>query len=172
CIYCVLLLFCYICYIFVFLSFPTRRSSDLAFDYEVDDKIIPYRRVISSIFKLADPSYKVGVNGSRNTCIKCANDSSVKADNSFVSNMSTGLSVNLGFPMPHNWSICQFYELSVGTGNGAIGIEKNDISGLDTGTMDIQPQDPEDTSEEKKVLLKEWKNGATFPYFKYETRTF
>src|SRR5699024_1845174 len=88
-----------------------------AFDYEVDDKIIPYMREISSIFKLADPSYNVGVYGSRNTCIKCANDSSVKADHSFVSNMSTGFSGNLGFPMPHNWSFGQFYELSVGTGN-------------------------------------------------------
>lgn len=80
-----------------------------AYDYEVTKKLIPYFREIRAIFDaLADlgqlPQYKVGIYGARNTCIRTANDPVAKTNYSFVSDMSTGFSGNLGFPMPSNWA--------------------------------------------------------------------
>jgi len=119
-----------------------------AYDYQVDSLILPYMAEVRSVFD-ADGSYEVGIYGARNTCIKCQNDPSVRSKYSFVSNMSTGFSGNLGFPMPTNWSFGQFYELTIGgSGDYAIGIDKNDYSGLDKGVSYTE-------TPERKALLKE-----------------
>jgi peptidoglycan hydrolase-like protein with peptidoglycan-binding domain len=122
-----------------------------AYNYQVSERIIPYMKEIKRYFdQLKDdpnivPRYKVGVYGPRNICIRCYNELDIS--NSFVSNMSTGFSGNLGFPMPKNWSFSQFYETSIGEDSGYLEIDKNDSSGRDNGAShfeQLSPPDPYD----------------------------
>lgn len=132
-----------------------------AYDYQVTDRILPYMREIRAYFnQLKDdpnmPTYKFGIYGPRNICIRCANDSSIRTDNSFVSNMSTGFSGNLGFPMPKNWAFSQFYETSIGEGSGYLEIDKNDYSGRDSGASSFAPNKVASRSELEKAAFAEW----------------
>ena len=58
-----------------------------------------------------DNKYGIGVQGSRNICQKVC--SLTKAESSFVADMSTGYSGNLGYSMPNNWAFEQFHEYSI-----------------------------------------------------------
>jgi peptidoglycan hydrolase-like protein with peptidoglycan-binding domain len=51
--------------------------------------------------------------------------------------MSTGFSGNLGYPLPSNWAFDQILEYSIGSGAGAIGIDKNIQSGADRGQTSV-----------------------------------
>ncbi|RCX20395.1 peptidoglycan hydrolase-like protein with peptidoglycan-binding domain [Fontibacillus phaseoli] len=139
-----------------------------AYDYEVTEKIIPYFKEIRSVFaKLGKienmPVYKIGVYGARNTCIRTSVELGLTTDFSFVSDMSTGFSGNLGFPMPDNWSFDQFFELSIGTGEGKVGIDKVAYSGRDKGVASVQP--PQDLKRE--ALINQWlKTISEFPVLK------
>lgn len=53
------------------------------------------------------------------------------AYSSFVGDMSTGFSGNLGFKMPSNWAFDQFVTTTIGSGNGEIEIDKDGYSGYD-----------------------------------------
>lgn len=113
-----------------------------AYDYEVTDKIIPYFQEIKSAFAKMQtfstaPKYEIGVYGPRNICIRTAEAELTKY--SFVANMSTGFSGNLGYPMPDNWAFDQFYEGTIGSGSGSIGIDKDGFSGRDSGVSDVNP---------------------------------
>ncbi|GGJ76996.1 glycoside hydrolase domain-containing protein [Virgibacillus salexigens] len=123
-----------------------------AYDFEVTNNILPYLaevRAVLDVIKGGDlPEYKLGVYGSRNTCIRAQSNNSVLADYSFVGNMSTGFSGNLGYTMPSNWSFNQFHETSIGSGLGVLGIDKNDYSGKDTGVSAVNPPDDPEISKE------------------------
>lgn len=136
------------------------------YDYQISQLIIPYMAAAREVFAANDasltmPSYQLGVYGPRNVCIRCAEDSSVRTVSSFVANMSTGFSGNLGFPMPENWSFGQFYEMSIGSGSGYLEIDKNDYSGRDAGASVFNPIfDFRD--EEELLLLEHWKDFSQF----------
>ncbi|OUL02883.1 glycoside hydrolase domain-containing protein [Bacillus spizizenii] len=113
-----------------------------AYDYEVTDKIIPYFQEIKSAFTKMQtfstaPKYEIGVYGPRNICIRTSEAGLTKY--SFVANMSTGFSGNLGYPMPNNWAFDQFYEGTIGSGSGSIGIDKDGFSGRDSGVSHVNP---------------------------------
>ncbi|MEC1922833.1 DUF1906 domain-containing protein [Bacillus subtilis] len=113
-----------------------------AYDYEVTDKIIPYFQEIKSAFTKMQtfstaPKYEIGVYGPRNICIRTSEAELTKY--SFVANMSTGFSGNLGYPMPNNWAFDQFYEGTIGSGSGSIGIDKDGFSGRDSGASNVNP---------------------------------
>lgn len=113
-----------------------------AYDYEVTDKIIPYFQEIKSAFAKMQtfssaPKYEIGVYGPRNICIRTAEAKLTKY--SFVANMSTGFSGNLGYPMPDNWAFDQFYEGTIGSGSGSIGIDKDGFSGRDKAVASVEP---------------------------------
>jgi len=113
-----------------------------AYDYEVTELIIPYFREISSVFNKMNalpeaPFYKIGIYGSRNTCTRVSELE--LAAYSFVADMSTGYSGNLGFPMPSNWAFDQFFELPIGSGAGLIDIDKCGYSGRDIGIGSVNP---------------------------------
>ncbi|WP_181025672.1 glycoside hydrolase domain-containing protein [Rathayibacter rathayi] len=98
-----------------------------AVEDEVDGKIVPYFEAISMAFR--GSQYRIGVYGARNTCSIVSSKN--YATYSFVSGMSTGYSGNLGFRLPVNWAFDQIKEYTVGSGNGAIGIDKDIYSGRD-----------------------------------------
>lgn len=78
-----------------------------ATDPEVTSNILPYFKAVTQNL---GGGYRVGVYASRNICTRVAQAGYSVA--SFVSDMSTGFSGNLGFPIPHNWVFDQFHEIS------------------------------------------------------------
>ncbi|SFO03938.1 Peptidoglycan-binding (PGRP) domain of peptidoglycan hydrolases-containing protein [Pseudobutyrivibrio sp. UC1225] len=91
-------------------------------DYQIDKYIIPYFKAINEVM---EPRYSVGIYASRNVCTRVANAN--LAVSSFVSDMSTAFSGNLGFPIPKNWNYDQFNELKKYVGN--IDLDKDAYSG-------------------------------------------
>ena len=82
------------------------------YDYQIDSNIIPYFKGINETI---DSRYSVGIYASRNVCTRVANVG--YSISSFVSDMSTGFSGNLGFPIPRNWNYDQFREIKKYGGN-------------------------------------------------------
>ena len=84
-----------------------------ATDDQVTNTILPYFRAIRANLS---GGYKVGIYASRNICTRIIEDG--YAGYAFVSDMSTGYSGNLGFPIPDDWVYDQFAEISDYKGQG------------------------------------------------------
>lgn len=114
-----------------------------ALDGQININLLPYFQSISSYFSnFATTSYRIGIYGSRNICTRIYDAG--YAISSFVGDMSSGYSGNLGYQMPDNWAFDQFYTTSVGSGNGQIEIDKDSNSGRKTGVNYINlPTDDE-----------------------------
>lgn len=78
-----------------------------ATDPEVSSHILPYFRTLTETLR---GGYGVGIYASRNICSRVA--AAGYASGVFVSDMSTGFSGNLGFPIPEGWVFDQFDEIS------------------------------------------------------------
>ncbi|MEU5439004.1 glycoside hydrolase domain-containing protein [Streptomyces sp. NPDC020719] len=123
-------------------GFKTGSRIYFAVDYDaVDDEvtsyILPYfRSVRDQMVKLGSP-YKIGVYGPRNACSRIS--AAGYADTSFVSDMSSGFSGNLGYTMPDNWAFDQIVTKTIGSGDGKIEIDNNIASGRDTGQGAFYP---------------------------------
>lgn len=103
-------------------------------DTEITSNIIPYFTTINSIMKSKyNNKYPVSIYGTRNVCTRVSNKGLEKY--SFVSDMSTGFSGNLGFLIPDNWAFDQFATITVGSGDGKIEIDKDAMSGRDLGLI-------------------------------------
>ncbi|WP_371031229.1 glycoside hydrolase domain-containing protein [Pseudoclavibacter sp. JSM 162008] len=102
-----------------------------AMEHEVHSNIVPYFRAIKDTMKVYGSPYLIGIYASRNICT-IVSDAGY-AELSFVSGMSTGFSGNLGYPLPRNWAFDQIKEHWVGTGDGALDIDSDASSGLDSG---------------------------------------
>lgn len=101
-----------------------------AVDWEVTDYIIPhFKGVFRTIGE--NSAYNVGIYGPRNVCQRVANQG--YAVTSFVSDMSSGFSGNLGYPLPSNWAFDQIVTKWVGSGDGRIEIDVDIVSGRDRG---------------------------------------
>ncbi|WP_282925790.1 glycoside hydrolase domain-containing protein [Helcococcus kunzii] len=75
-------------------------------DYQIDSHIIPYFKGIN---RGVNNMYGVGIYASRNVCTRVSQAG--YAISSFVSDMSTGFSGNLGFRIPGNWNYDQIFEI-------------------------------------------------------------
>jgi peptidoglycan hydrolase-like protein with peptidoglycan-binding domain len=107
-----------------------------AMDGEVTDYILPhFRGVYRTIGELSN--YGVGIYGPRNVCQRVSDAG--YAATSFVSDMSSGFSGNLGYPLPTNWAFDQIVTTTIGSGDGRIEIDNNIASGRDTGQGDFDP---------------------------------
>ena len=84
-----------------------------ATDEQVTSHIIPY---FEAVHGSLGGGYKVGIYASRNICTRVID--SGHAGRAFVSDMSTGFSGNLGFPIPEGWVYDQFDEISNYKGQG------------------------------------------------------
>ncbi|MBS9335074.1 DUF1906 domain-containing protein [Fructobacillus sp. M1-13] len=69
---------------------------------------IPYFKGVASVMN----HYKIGVYGPRNTCLMVS-DAVSAVKYSYVSNMSTGFSGNLGFSQPLNWAFINSMKLAL-----------------------------------------------------------
>lgn len=102
-----------------------------AMDYQITSNIIPYFSAVHE--EMSFSIYKTGIYGTRNVCTRVSD--SGYAISSFVGNISTGFSGNLGFKMPSNWAFDQFankdqsgYYLLISSADGAFEIDKNGFS--------------------------------------------
>ncbi|MFI6371380.1 glycoside hydrolase domain-containing protein [Streptomyces sp. NPDC050546] len=107
-----------------------------AMDGEVTEFVLPhFRGVMRTIGE--NSGYGVGVYGPRNVCQRVADAGYAAA--SFVSDMSSGFSGNLGYPLPTNWAFDQISTIKVGSGAGQIEIDNNIVSGRDFGQSSFNP---------------------------------
>lgn len=110
------------------LGFPEGTIIYFAADLDVEDgniagTVMPYIKAVNDNLS----GYKVGIYGTRNVCAHASSLGYASA--SFVADMSTGFSGNLGFPMPQNWAFDQFVEFTL----AGIPIDNLGQSGKDTG---------------------------------------
>ena len=75
---------------------------------DVESKILPYFRSVKTALGNA---YKIGAYGPRYICTKLAEMD--LCTSSFVCDMSSGFTCNIGQKMPENWAYDQFAEISV-----------------------------------------------------------
>lgn len=128
-------------------GFPEGTTIYFAVDFDaVDDQvtsdILPYFRKVKNAFHSYNPrKYKIGVYGARNVCSRVGNEGI--STTSFVGDMSTGFSGNLGYPLPKDWAFDQIKEYTIGSGDGAIAIDNNICSNRDRGASELV--DPEVT---------------------------
>ncbi|UYT10436.1 glycoside hydrolase domain-containing protein [Lactococcus garvieae] len=106
-------------------------------DGDIDGTVLSYFGTLAPI--LRSHGYRVGVYGTRNVC-NCMIGAGF-AELAFVSDMSTGFSGNLGFPMPRQWAFDQFIEFTIGSGSGAVGIDNDAVSGRDKGFSKLEDSD-------------------------------
>ncbi len=81
---------------------------------EIDATIVNHMKGVNQAFAANNTNdYHVGIYGTRNVCQHIIDNG--LAVHCFVSDMSTGYSGNLGFPMADKWSFDQFIEYSIGS---------------------------------------------------------
>ena len=100
------------------------------YSYQIDTFIIPYFEQIHMIFfsSTNDKNYKVGIYAPRYVCTKVYEAG--LASKSFVADMSTGFSCNLGYSMPKNWAFDQFCELNSFSSSPSFPLDKDAYSCL------------------------------------------
>ena len=106
-----------------------------ATDPQVSSHILPYFKAVTQSL---GGGYRVGIYASRNICTRVARAGYAVA--SFVSDMSTGFSGNLGFPIPSNWVFDQFYE--VRGYRGKWDLDRVAYSGRRTADSSVSPKQP------------------------------
>lgn len=106
-----------------------------ALNDDITNNIIPHFRAIKSVMDYYGNPYRIGVYGARNVCSRLA--AAGLTVSSFVADLSTGFSGNLGFPLPRDWAFDQISTITVGTGAGAIEIDNNIYSGRNPGVSRV-----------------------------------
>ncbi len=99
-------------------------------DYQVTNNILPYFQALQKEFiTKCRGKYRIGIYASRNTCTRVCDAG--YASSSFVSDMATGYSGNIGFPIPDNWAFDQFATVTIRNKNNtrSIEIDKDGFSG-------------------------------------------
>lgn len=96
------------------LRIPLDEIIYFAVDYDFTDAqtttiVIPHFQGINAYFNEHGIKYKIGIYASRNICTRVSEKK--LACSSFVADMSTGYSGNMGFRMPENWAFDQIQEL-------------------------------------------------------------
>lgn len=114
------------------LRIPYGEIIYFAVDYDFNeiqcrDQIIPHFEGIAKYMAETGADYRVGIYGSRNICTTVSNKN--LACSSFVADMSTGYSGNLGFKMPANWAFDQFHEYGILGSNLQFPLDKDMASG-------------------------------------------
>ena len=126
------------------------------YDYQMKSFIVPYFKKLNLVFnsETNNKKYKVGIYAPRYICSYISKKG--LAEYSFVADMSSGYSCNLGYPIPKNWAFDQFFEFNVNNGgqfpsSPSFDLDKAGYSGRDKGitTFDKMPYMSPDELAEK-----------------------
>lgn len=99
--------------------------------HQIITHAIPYFTAISNVFHSFGDRYTIGVYGARLVCTMLADEGLTTS--SFVLDMSTGYSGNLGFALPSNWAFDQISGFSLSAGDRIVDYDNNVMSGHDQG---------------------------------------
>lgn len=116
-----------------------------ATDPEVSSNIKPYFKAIKANLS---GGFGVGIYASRNICTRVIEAG--YAMSAFVSDMSTGFSGNLGFPIPEEWNYDQFTEISDYKGAG-FDLDRVAYSGKIPACATVLAQNPVSTPDPDPV---------------------
>lgn len=112
-----------------------------AYDYQVTNTLLPfYERLNSAFAAINKMNYRIGIYGPRNVCSRIS--AAGYAISSFVADMSTGYSGNLGYTMPANWAFDQIVTTTIRdreTG-ASIEIDKDVVRGTYIGETPEAPE--------------------------------
>lgn len=131
-------------------GFPKGTIIYFAIDFDttendISSNIIPHFQGINKGIKNSlGEYYRIGVYGTRNACQKVSNQGLAVA--SFLSDMSTGYSGNLGFAHPGNWAFDQISTINLKNGSANIQIDNDIQSGLDNGVSQFDEPNASGTS--------------------------
>lgn len=124
-----------------------------ALDSDVTSNILPYFHALHTAMK----DYRIGVYGPRNVCLRTG--SSGYSVSSFVADMSSGFSGNMGYRLPDDWAFDQISNTVLKHGSDSVEIDNNIASGLAAScsvnrlstSLDMKPTPtvPPDSSTEK-----------------------
>lgn len=130
---------------------------------DIEGTIVAYMKGVNTAFNDMGSNFKIGVYGTRNVCTHVINND--LAAHCFVSNMSTGYSGNLGYPMAPSWSFDQYWETTL---NG-LPIDKvnTDLTKSDQGCAVFTPG--ELTENDKRLaVLNMFPDNSTPNLFEFE----
>lgn len=118
------------------LKIPLDEIIYFAVDYDFIDKqvtniVVPHFQGINNYFAENGIKYRIGIYGSRNICSRVSEEG--LAVSSFVADMSTGYSGNMGYPMPSNWAFDQIKEYTIAYSGASFNVDKDVASGRYTG---------------------------------------
>lgn len=105
-----------------------------AYDIQVSNVLIPFFETLAERFRVINfKGYRIGIYGPRNVCTRIGNLGYTVS--SFVSDMSTGYSGNLGYAMPQNWAFDQIVTTVITDSETGVSIEidKDVVRGIDGG---------------------------------------
>jgi len=142
------------------------------YDYQVTSHILPFFKVLKNEFvKLNSRGYRIGIYGPRNVCSRvCA---AGYAQMSFVSDMSTAYSGNLGYPLPITWAFDQIVTVTISdnTTGRKIEIDKNAVRGIYMGESSVGKASiiPGEKLGEDEILFEDALDIATQIITKFET---
>jgi peptidoglycan hydrolase-like protein with peptidoglycan-binding domain len=106
-------------------------------DGEVTAAILPYFKGIHDAVADTGNQFEIGIYGARNVCSRVAAAGHSTA--SFVADMSSAYSGNLGYPLPADWAYDQIVTRTIGSGTGQINVDINIASGRDIGQNAFNP---------------------------------
>lgn len=131
------------------------------YDYQMKSFIVPYFKKLNLVFdsETNNKKYKVGIYAPRYICSYISKKG--LAEYSFVADMSSGYSCNLGYPIPKNWAFDQFFEFNVNNGgqfpsSPSFDLDKVGYSGRDKGitTFDKMPyMSPDQLAEKNSNII-------------------
>ena len=125
------------------LKFPNETVFYVSVDFDASDAnitntIVPYFRKFKSVFAGVNKrGYKIGVYGPRYVCSVL--EKNQLTSSSFVCDMSSGFSGNIGRKLPSNWALDQISTVTIGSGSGQIEIDNNIASSRCSGAS-INPE--------------------------------
>lgn len=130
---------------------------------EIGGTIIPYMQGVNSALT-AGGRFRAGIYGTRNVAQHVI-DAGL-AEYAFVSNMSTGYSGNLGYPMATPWAFDQFIEYPIaGTPIDQVAVNDN-TAPHDAGCTTFTPG--EITEEDKRTAVAELMSGTVNDIFAFK----
>lgn len=106
-----------------------------ALDGDVTSSILPYFSGIKEIFDKYN-LYKIGIYAPRNVCSRVSKAG--YSCSSFVCDMSTGFSGNLGYPLPDDWAFDQIATVTL-HGSAEADIDNDISSGKYSGVTSVTP---------------------------------
>ncbi|SEG02514.1 glycoside hydrolase domain-containing protein [Lachnospira multipara] len=123
------------------------------YGYQIDTFIVPYFKKIKLCFNSSQnkKNYRVGIYAPRFVCTKVS--ALGLAYKSFVSDMSTGFSCNLGYRIPENWAFDQFHTIESFEAQPTFPIDKDAMSGRDKGFNKFDKVEEKNAEELKEENL-------------------